>query len=115
MSDRRPKKRRNDPEASLEMGQWTGISLSGGLETTYEALAAIHDTSASLMFKSCPMNEVMTVTQPTLMALMAMAMVAVATKRTSCTVLLKHSGRPLAATSLFGVLEVVPSSTLDGG
>jgi hypothetical protein len=61
---------------------------------THEEAAESQVISGVVIFRSRPTNEVMTVILPAVMELIPIAIVAVSTKSTSCTVDLKTSGLP---------------------
>lgn len=74
-----------------------------------EFAAVIHVICAVVMFKSLPMNEDVTVTDPATKTPIAIAIVAVRTNNTSCVVELKHAGRPLFVCT--GSIGAVPASS----
>jgi hypothetical protein len=101
--DLRPKRsailansRRKEPLANLEIMSVPWAELHTELwRETYDDDADIHVISGVVILRSRPTKEEITVTLPVVMELIPIAMVAVRTKRTSCRVDLKHSGRRL--------------------
>lgn len=79
------------------MGKKFWYSERKGSGETYEVAAFIHVISALVIFNSRPANELITVIDPVKKLVMATAMVTEITKRHSCKVELKHSGRALGS------------------
>jgi hypothetical protein len=85
------------------------------IDITYDEAAFIHVISALLMPKSLPAKLLMTVIAPVKKLDMATAIVTDMTKRHSCSVDLKHSGRALGSLSLIGGETSLPSAASFSG